>query len=231
MDRLTDGFLKTVSAFANYADGRIVFGVADEGTVVGVPNPEDFRLRIENKINDSITPVPEYRLEHTVIEGKSLVVLFVMRGRNTPYTYQNNAYKRTDTSTVKVSSQEFRRLSIEGSGLSYDQLFSDDEGFTFKVLEKALKKAAGIRQFNLDTLRTLGLIKDHRYTKGAELLADVNRNAQSRTTIVRFGKSISEFMDSADFEHQSLLLQYEGALSMFDKWYQPYEAVVGFERV
>jgi len=25
-EKLTDGFLKTVSAFANYGDGRIVFG-------------------------------------------------------------------------------------------------------------------------------------------------------------------------------------------------------------
>lgn len=230
-ERMSDSFLKTVSAFANYTNGRIVFGVADDGTVVGISNPDDFKLRIEHKINDSITPSPEYRLEDVVSEGKILIVLHVMRGRNTPYTFQNNAFKRLDTSTVRVSSQEFRRLSIEGSGLSYDQLFSTDESLTFKVLEKALKKAVGIRQFNLDTLRTLGLIKDKHYTKGAELLADANQNAQSRTTIVRFGKNISEFMDRADIENQSILLQYEGALSMFDKWYQPYEAVVGFERM
>lgn len=230
-ERMSDSFLKTVSAFANYTNGRIVFGVADDGTVVGISNPDDFKLRIEHKINDSITPSPEYRLEDVVSEGKILIVLHVMRGRNTPYTFQNNAFKRLDTSTVRVSSQEFRRLSIEGSGLSYDQLFSTDESLTFKVLEKALKKAVGIRQFNLDTLRTLGLIKDKRYTKGAELLADANQNAQSRTTIVRFGKNISEFMDRADIENQSILLQYEGALSMFDKWYLPYEAVVGFERM
>ena len=63
------------------------------------------------------------------------------------------------------------------------------------------------------------------------MLADTNQNAQSATTIVRFGKTISEFMDRADLTYQSLLSQYEGALELFDKWYQPYEAVDGFMRV
>ena len=40
-EKLTDNFLKTVSAFANYRMGRIVFGVADDGTVLGVLNPEE----------------------------------------------------------------------------------------------------------------------------------------------------------------------------------------------
>jgi ATP-dependent DNA helicase RecG len=230
-EKLTDNFLKTVSAFANYRMGRIVFGVADDGTVLGVLNPEELRISVENKINDSIFPVPDYHMESVVTEGKTLIVLTVNHGQSTPYTYRNNAYRRTDTSTVKVSGEEFRRLSIQGSGLSFDQLFSDEENLTFQVLERTLKQAIGITQFNRDTLRTLGLIRDNRYTKSAELLADINQNAQSRTSVVRFGRTISEFMDRADYEYQSLLLQYEGALAMFDKWYQPYEAVVGFERV
>ena len=32
---ISDSFLKTVSAFANYDGGRILFGVADDGTDVG----------------------------------------------------------------------------------------------------------------------------------------------------------------------------------------------------
>ena len=34
-ERLSDSFLKTVSAYANYGDGRIVFGVSDDGRIVG----------------------------------------------------------------------------------------------------------------------------------------------------------------------------------------------------
>ena len=33
-ESITNTFLKTVSAFANYGDGEINFGVKDDGTVV-----------------------------------------------------------------------------------------------------------------------------------------------------------------------------------------------------
>lgn len=48
------GFLKTVSAFANFNGGRIVFGVDDDGTVVGLDNPKQACLDIENRIDQRL---------------------------------------------------------------------------------------------------------------------------------------------------------------------------------
>ena len=50
-EKLTDSFLKTVSAFSNYEGGCIYFGVNDKGDEVGVDNPQKLCLDIENKIN------------------------------------------------------------------------------------------------------------------------------------------------------------------------------------
>ena len=61
-ERMTDSFLKTVSAFANYGTGQILFGITDDGKEVGVENPTDFCLNLENKINDSISPRPDFSL-------------------------------------------------------------------------------------------------------------------------------------------------------------------------
>ena len=47
---VSNTFLKTVSAFANYGTGKILFGVKDDGTAVGVKNLAEIRLDIENKI-------------------------------------------------------------------------------------------------------------------------------------------------------------------------------------
>ena len=58
----TKTFLKTVSAFANYQGGKILFGVDNDGEVVGVDDPTQMRLNIENSINDNISPVPDYKL-------------------------------------------------------------------------------------------------------------------------------------------------------------------------
>ena len=47
----TKSFLKTVSAFANYGGGQIVFGFDDDGKPIGIDNPGQFCLDIENTIN------------------------------------------------------------------------------------------------------------------------------------------------------------------------------------
>ena len=61
-ESITNTFLKTVSAYANYGTGKIIFGVADDETVKGIENPEQTCLDIENRIIDNIEPVPEYTL-------------------------------------------------------------------------------------------------------------------------------------------------------------------------
>lgn len=98
-------------------------------------------------------------------------------------------------------------------------------------MEQELKQEIGLKQFSDDTLRTLGLMVDDEYTRAAELLADTNSNFRSATSIVRFGKTSSEFLDRMDVTNKSLLSQYREALTMFDKWYKPYEEVVGFRRI
>ena len=52
--KVTNSFLKTVSAFSNFEGGKIQFGIADDGAVLGIDDPDQKCLDIENKINDSI---------------------------------------------------------------------------------------------------------------------------------------------------------------------------------
>ena len=59
----TNIFLKTVSAFSNYNGGMILFGVDDDGNVKGLPDVKQACLDIENKINDSISPVSYTHLD------------------------------------------------------------------------------------------------------------------------------------------------------------------------
>ena len=62
-ESITNTFLKTVSAFSNYDGGSILFGIDDDGNVKGIPDPVQACLDIENKINDSISPQPNYILD------------------------------------------------------------------------------------------------------------------------------------------------------------------------
>ena len=38
---VTNTFLKTVSAYSNFGDGEILFGVNDDGTICGIENADD----------------------------------------------------------------------------------------------------------------------------------------------------------------------------------------------
>ncbi len=75
---ITNSFLKTVSAFSNFCTGQIMFGIADDGTVIGVDNPDQKCLDIENKINDSISPKPDYSLS---INRRNNVITFRCKRR------------------------------------------------------------------------------------------------------------------------------------------------------
>ena len=92
---ITDSFLKTVSAFANYDGGQIVFGVRDDGAIVGLEGIDAQCLMLENKINDSISPNPDYSI--SVDRKNRTITLDIQRGTKTPYYYNRRAYKRIIT--------------------------------------------------------------------------------------------------------------------------------------
>ena len=97
-EKITNTFLKTVSAFSNYNGGTILFGVDDDGNVKGLPDIKQACLDIENKINDSISPQPNYTLE--IQNNNQTIKLTVKSGLQKPYLYKSKAYKRNDTATI-----------------------------------------------------------------------------------------------------------------------------------
>ena len=226
-EQITNTFLKTVSAFANYGTGQIVFGVADNGTIVGVKNRREACLAIENKINDSINPAPDYTL--TQNSHNNTITLTVRVGPHKPYFYKTRAYKRGDTSTIEVDRLELNRLILQGENLTFDATPAHTDELMFKTLEQHAQPALGITSINDDILKTLELEdSEGKFNIASELLSDVN-NAPG-IDVARFGNNISIFKERATFEHESVLLQYENALEMFRRNYC-FEVVHGAKRI
>lgn len=218
-------FLKTVSAFANYGTGRIIFGIDDDGMINGIKNAIDFCLSIENKMNDNMNPVPLYDLN---INDDSTITLTVYESDFKPYLYKGKAYKRHDTSTIEVDRLELNRLILEESHQSYEELVSRKQDLTFQRLEKALKDKLTIQELNEDILKTLDLYtKNHQYNNAAALLAD--QNNYKGVDIIKFGQDIDEIMDRIILENKSILLLLEESVEMYKKYYQ-YEKIDGTSR-
>lgn len=225
-ETITNTFLKTVSAFSNYDGGEIFFGVDNDGNIKGLSDVKQACLDIENKINDSISPQPNYTLE--IQNNEQTIKLSVKSGLQKPYLYKSKAYKRNDTSTIEVDTLEFSRLVLEGKNIRFEELPCKDQELSFEILQHKLKEKIQIETFNKDTLKTLNLYDDvNGFNNAAGLLAD--KNHFSGIDIVKFGENISIIQKRITFENTSILDIYEKALNVFRDYYQ-YEVIQGANR-
>jgi divergent AAA domain protein len=224
---ITNTFLKTVSAFSNYNSGKIIFGVDDNGKIIGLENIEELCLDLENKINDNISPKPDFRFIKDT--KKNIITLIVEEGFNKPYLYKGKAYKRNDTSTVEVDRIEFNRLTLLGLNQYYEELKARKQNLKFEVLTKELEEKLSLKNFSKDVLKTLNLYDDKiGYNNAAELFAD--SNTFSGIDIAKFGKNIDEILDRNLFVNISIISQFQKTLEVFNRYYK-YEQILGSERI
>lgn len=225
--QLSKSYLKTVSAYANYGTGKIIFGIADDGTPVGLTDPQDTCLRVEHAINDSIDPVPRFEL--SIEEDTRTVTLTVHEGPDKPYLFSGRAYRRADTSTVEVSRLEYGRLVLTGEHVSFDALVAKEQDLAFSHLEKELASKLGVKPLDQNSLISLELMAPSgEYCNAAALLADSNQFPG--VDVARFGESTNIIHSRHAFERTSVLEQMQRTLEVFDTYYA-YEEIVGFERI
>lgn len=225
-ETITNTFLKTVSAFSNYDGGTILFGVDDDGNIKGLPDVKQACLDIENKINDSIAPQPDYTLE--IQNNDQTIKLTVKSGLQKPYLYKSKAYKRNDTATIEVDTLEFSRLILDGKNIRFEELPCKDQKLSFAILHRKLKENIQIENFNQDTLKTLNLYDDvNGFNNAAGLLADKNHFPGIDT--IKFGENISIIQKRSTFENISVLEVYDKAIDVFRDYYQ-YEVIQGADR-
>lgn len=225
-ETITNTFLKTVSAFSNYDGGTIFFGIDDDGKIKGLPNVKQSCLDIENKINDSISPQPNYTLE--IQNNDQTIKLTIKSGLQKPYLYKSKAYKRNDTATIEVDTLELSRLILDGKNIRFEELPCKEQELSFEVLHRKLKESIQIETFSQDTLKTLNLYDNvNGYNNAAGLLAD--KNHFPGIDIVKFGENISIIQKRITFENISVLDAYEKSIDVFRDYYQ-YEVIQGADR-
>ena len=82
-----------------------------------------------------------------------------------------------------------------------------------------------ISSLTQDILKAIGAAgPDGRYNNAGALLADTNQF--SGIDCVRFGETEDIVLDRETFDHRSVLLQYDEAISLFKKYYQ-YDLIEG----
>ena len=184
---------KSVSAFANTFGGALIFGISNEGMVVGLENPEGDAEKISEVIKTRLDPMPEFKLRfYQTEDGKVLIILDVYKGDETPYYYSGDgvleAYVRVGIESVKATATELKRLVLRGKNTSYDSQNSTykAEDYAFSKLKERYKKWTG-NSFDDKDLISFGLVNEQgNLTNAGALLADESPIRCSRLFCTRW---------------------------------------------
>jgi ATP-dependent DNA helicase RecG len=142
-------WLKSVSAFANERGGGMIFGMADDKTVVGLADIKRDIDIISKQIKEKITPMPmvDFRA-HQTDEGKDILIVEVVAGNETPYFYSADgnliAFVRIGSDSQPAPPNRLRELVMKGKNLSFDALPTEykTDDLTFTILDATFKKVA-----------------------------------------------------------------------------------------
>ena len=184
---------KSVSAFANTLGGALIFGMADDGQIVGLTEPDSDAEKISEIIKTRMEPIPEFRLRfHKTDDGKVLLILDVFKGEETPYYYSGDgtleAFVRIGNESVRASATELKRLVLRGRNTSYDSQMTlyRVEDYAFSKLRERYKKWTG-NSFDNKDLVSFGLADENGFlTNAGALIADESPIRWSRLFCTRW---------------------------------------------
>ena len=178
-EQINAEFKKEIIAFANTDGGEIYVGIARDGSITGIADPESEMEKIGNMIRDGIKPdLTAYTsIERVEDDGKNLIRVSVTRGLKRPYHLTDKGLKPTGVfvrhgvSSVPATDEAIRQMLRESDGTTFDKMRSVNQELTFEYAEKTFQTSQIV--FDAVHKRTLGLIDvDGYYTNAALLLSD-----------------------------------------------------------
>ena len=141
---VVDDIKKEIIAFANCGGGKLYVGVQDDGTVVGLDNPDSVSLQISNMVRDAIKPdVTMFLHYETIVEdGKNIVAVDIQRGTDRPYYLAKKGmrpegvYVRQGFSAVPATDTMIRRMIKETDGDRFEAMRCLNQELTFDMTKK-----------------------------------------------------------------------------------------------
>ncbi len=204
-------WLKSVSAFANGEGGTLIFGISDDDHIVGLADAKGDAERISEDIKSKLDPIPAVNLELKDADGKTLLLLHVYPGQETPYYYigdkQRIAFVRIGNESVIADRTQLKALVLKGSGRTYDSLPSNYrfEDMAFSKLRSVHYKRLQ-RSFEDSEFTSWGIIDENgKLTNAGALLADESPVRQSRIFCTRWNgldmtSGLGEAIDDVELE-------------------------------
>lgn len=213
--------MKSVSAFANGVGGVLIFGIADDDSVVGIDDVKKAMEVISEQIKVKMDPTPEVLLKAHLVDGKEIVTLEVYRGEETPYYYVGEgnytAYVRIGNESVMATATDLKRLVLRGKNRTYDSLVTDYsfDDYSFSKLKAAYYKKTK-KSMEMKDFESFGIVdKNGMLTNAGALLADESPIYCSRLFCTRWNgidkaSGVIDALDDEEYTGSLILLLEEG---------------------
>ena len=210
-------WLKSVSAFANTLGGVLIYGVSDDGHLVGLAHAEKDAEDISEIIKNQLDPVPEFDLSFHVENGKKFLFVSVKSGDETPYYVlvrgHRDAYVRIGNESVKADAITLKRLVLRGARLTWDALPSPFKrtNLSFEVLRATYYERTRL-EFSESDFLSFGLVDENgELTNAGALLADRSPVRHSRVFCTRWkgldkANGLMEALDDEEFSGDLITL-------------------------
>lgn len=214
-------WLKSVSAFANGVGGVLIFGVADDNSVVGIDDVKKAMEVISEQIKIKMDPTPEVLLNAHLVDGKEIITLEVYQGEETPYYYVGEgnytAYVRIGNESVMATATDLKRLVLRGKNRTYDSLVTDYcfDDYSFSKLKAAYYKKTK-KSMEMKDFESFGIVdKNGMLTNAGALLADESPIYCSRLFCTRWNgidkaSGVIDALDDEEYTGSLILLLEEG---------------------
>lgn len=183
---------KSLSAFANGRGGRLLFGIADDDTIVGLSNPQKTAEKLSEIVKSKLDPVPDFTISFDKIQDKTIMIVDVESGDMTPYYYigdgQQIAFIRVGNESIPATTVRLRELVLRGTHRTYDSLSTDYEleNFAFTKLRSVFYSRTG-KKFSENDYESWGIVdKNARLTNAGALIADESPLKHSRLFCTRW---------------------------------------------
>jgi ATP-dependent DNA helicase RecG len=163
---------KTVVAFSNTSGGKLVIGVDDNRTILGLPEQDIFALqeRIGSIIFDRCYPAILPEMYTANLEGKTVLVIEMFRGNLLPYYLKedgknNGTYLRVGIANRKADFEHILELERQKRNQSFDEEICREQPLAQLDLTPLVArfKAQG-KPLNDEKLRNLKLVQEEQGT-------------------------------------------------------------------
>lgn len=231
---VSDSISKAAVAFSNTEGGSIYIGIDDDGSTIGLSDPDSSSIRCVQLLKDTVRPdiMMTSNIRDIDIDGKQIICVDISEGNDKPYYLREKGlraegvYVRKGTANVPVSEEMFKAMLRDFRSRRFEQMISFEQDLTFDFTASVFRKKGIV--FDEEKMRALHIIEGSKYTNLGLMMSD---QFDSPVKAALFPDEYkSSFLDRDEFRG-SILEQFDSVMRFISGHNTLDSKIIGVDRI